>query len=58
MQVVRKLVSAAPSTDLVDAYIGEIAKAYGVEWSPPEKADADSSPATGGGDKVRIRVLH
>lgn len=28
-----KLVTAAPSSELVDAYLAEIAKAYGVSWS-------------------------
>jgi len=33
-RVVRKLVNATPSAELVDAYLREIAKAYGVDWSP------------------------
>ena len=34
-RVMRKLEIAAPSTVLVDAYLGEIAKGYGINWSPP-----------------------
>ncbi|KAJ7269309.1 regulator of Vps4 activity in the MVB pathway-domain-containing protein [Mycena haematopus] len=48
-RVVRKLVNATPSAELVDAYLHEIAKAYGVEWSPPlpaYSADATGEPTT------------
>lgn len=31
----RKLDVAMPSPDLVNAYLGEIAKSYSVPWSPP-----------------------
>jgi len=46
-RVVRKLVNATPSAELVDAYLNEIAKAYGVEWAPlpAYSADATSEPA-------------
>ncbi|KDN44803.1 hypothetical protein RSAG8_05276, partial [Rhizoctonia solani AG-8 WAC10335] len=33
--VTRKLQIATPSPALVDAYLGEIAKGYGIDWSPP-----------------------
>lgn len=33
-RVMRKLVIETPSDQLVDAYLGEIAKAYGVNWAP------------------------
>ncbi|KAK7686613.1 hypothetical protein QCA50_010213 [Cerrena zonata] len=33
-RVTKKLVVATPSTELVDAYLSEIAKGYGVEWAP------------------------
>jgi vacuolar protein sorting-associated protein IST1 len=33
-QVMRKLVIETPSDQLVDAYLGEIAKAYSVKWAP------------------------
>ena len=31
----KKLVLSTPSSELVDAYLFEIAKGYGVNWSPP-----------------------
>lgn len=31
----KKLVLSTPSSELVDAYLLEIAKGYGVNWSPP-----------------------
>ncbi|CAE6367482.1 unnamed protein product [Rhizoctonia solani] len=34
-RVIRKLQIATPSSALVDAYLGEIAKGYGIDWSPP-----------------------
>ncbi|KAJ7150330.1 regulator of Vps4 activity in the MVB pathway-domain-containing protein [Mycena filopes] len=34
-RVMRKLGNGTPSPELVDGYLTEIAKAYGVEWSPP-----------------------
>ncbi|KAJ7508678.1 regulator of Vps4 activity in the MVB pathway-domain-containing protein [Mycena galericulata] len=40
-RVVRKLGNATPSTELVDAYLTEIAKAYGVEWAPSLPAYAE-----------------
>jgi len=44
-RVVRKLVNSTPSAELVDAYLHEISKAYGVQWSPP--LPAYSADATG-----------
>ncbi|KAJ7897308.1 regulator of Vps4 activity in the MVB pathway-domain-containing protein [Mycena olivaceomarginata] len=47
-RVMRKLGNATPSTELVDAYLHEIAKAYGVAWAPPlpaYSADAAGDPA-------------
>lgn len=34
-RVVRKLIVATPSAQLVDGYLAEITKAYGVPWTPP-----------------------
>ncbi|CAE6447325.1 unnamed protein product [Rhizoctonia solani] len=34
-RVTRKLQVTTPSPVLVDAYLGEIAKGYGIDWSPP-----------------------
>ena len=36
-----------PSPQLVDAYLGEIAKGYNIAWSPPNPQDDTSG---GGGD--------
>jgi hypothetical protein len=35
-----KLVTAAPSLELVDAYLTEIAKAYGVSWSAGSETES------------------
>ena len=35
-KVIKKLVLSTPSPELVDAYLFEISKGYGVNWSPPE----------------------
>ncbi|KAI0639894.1 DUF292-domain-containing protein [Trametes polyzona] len=43
-RVTRKLDISTPSAALVDAYLSEIAKGYGVAWSPP------TPPSTSGGD--------
>lgn len=53
IQVVRKLGIATPSTELVDAYLSEIAKAYSVNWSSPSKpGDDDGDDKPDGGIKV------
>ena len=44
------MTTAQPSAALVDAYLGEIAKGYGIAWSPPG-ADDDAGE---GGVKVRF----
>ncbi|KAF8347039.1 DUF292-domain-containing protein [Amanita rubescens] len=40
-RVLRKLVIQTPSSELVDAYLTEIANGYGIEWTSP---DADTGP--------------
>jgi len=49
-RVVKKLAIGTPPPDLVDAYLGEIAKGYGVEWAPPpvQKDDSEDDDASGG----------
>jgi len=47
-RVVKKLVLATPSAELVNAYLFEIAKGYGVSWSPPKPLDKE------GGDDVEL----
>ncbi|RDB28634.1 IST1 [Hypsizygus marmoreus] len=48
-RVTRKLGIAPPSSELVDAYLAEIAKAYSVQWAPPSSSDGDDGQ--GGGVK-------
>ena len=38
-----KLVTAAPSSELVNAYLTEIAKAYGVPWSADSEIESEAS---------------
>ena len=59
-QVAKKLVVETPPPTLVNAYLTEIAKGYGVLWSPPEEVAEDLIPSTDddvdapdGGVKVR-----
>jgi vacuolar protein sorting-associated protein IST1 len=47
-KVMKKLVLSTPSPELVDAYLFEIAKGYGVSWSPPTPLAKE-----GGGDGDR-----
>jgi vacuolar protein sorting-associated protein IST1 len=43
-----------PSPDLVNAYLGEIAKSYSVPWSPPRSTESSGEGNdTYGGAKVR-----
>ena len=41
-KVTKKLVLSTPSPELVDAYLFEIAKGYGISWSPPASLDKES----------------
>lgn len=49
-RITRKMTIDTPSPALVDAYLGEIAKGYGIDWSPPEPEPPkyESSSAMGG----------
>jgi len=40
-RVMKKLVLSTPSTELVDAYLFEIAKGYGVSWAPPTSVEKE-----------------
>lgn len=52
-QVTNKLTVATPPRELVDAYLGEIAKGYGVDWSPPGAPNCNNQDDGGeGGVKV------
>ncbi|KAH9858291.1 DUF292-domain-containing protein [Lenzites betulinus] len=54
-RVTRKLDVSTPSSALVDAYLSEIAKGYGVPWSPPKppSAGGDDDDGPEGGVKER-----
>ncbi|KAI0815337.1 regulator of Vps4 activity in the MVB pathway-domain-containing protein [Irpex lacteus] len=49
-RITKKLTTLTPPLQLVDAYLGEIAKGYGIAWSPPgaETDDADDESGDGG----------
>ena len=50
---------ATPTTELVDAYLTEIAKAYGVKWAP-KPLTARHGDGSDGGSKVgafRLKCL-
>lgn len=49
MQVAKKLNVPTPPPSLVDAYLAEIAKGYGVKWSPPGAPTNEDEDADGGG---------
>jgi len=53
-RVSRKISVATPSPELVDAYLAEIAKAYGVPWSPPSKNRIDHDVLDGGVKEVLV----
>jgi len=59
----KKLALSTPSSELVDAYLFEIAKGYGVSWSPPtppiKKGGNDAELKEAEGDaKVRSHPFH
>jgi len=49
-RVTRKMNMLTPSASLVDAYLGEIAKGYGIVWSPPDAHAAKGDDNAGEGD--------
>ncbi|RDX51941.1 DUF292-domain-containing protein [Lentinus brumalis] len=46
-RVARKLNVATPPSSLVDAYLSEIAKGYGIAWSPPKPEGTDDGQDDG-----------
>ena len=56
-QVVRKLDIAMPSSELVNAYLAEIAKAYGVAWTSPNTPSSDDNIDDGSDGDVKVGVL-
>ena len=55
VQVTRKLDVSTPSQALVDAYLYEIAKGYGVAWAP--RKDDDEAEDGDGGVKVSDSLI-
>ncbi|KZT08602.1 DUF292-domain-containing protein [Laetiporus sulphureus 93-53] len=51
-RVAKKLVIATPSPSLVDAYLAEIAKGYGVKWSLPTPSSGGNDDSGEGGVKI------
>jgi len=49
-RVMSKITVATPSAELVNAYLGEIAKGYSVDWAPRDapKDDGENDPGGGG----------
>ena len=54
----KKLTFATPPTELVDAYLEEIAKGYGVNWTAHPKTDDDDSIGGGGLKVSELRPLN
>lgn len=52
LKVVRKLDISTPSPELVDAYLAEITKAYGVQWTLPGENNTSTDDEPDGGVKV------
>ncbi|KAJ3535719.1 hypothetical protein NMY22_g6359 [Coprinellus aureogranulatus] len=44
-RIMRKLDLGTPGQELVDGYLSEIAKAYGVKWAPPGATEVDGKDA-------------
>lgn len=54
-QVTKKLTFLTPPPELVDAYLAEIAKGYGVNWAAPSRADKDDDNSS---DEGGLKVGH
>ncbi|KAF8915103.1 regulator of Vps4 activity in the MVB pathway-domain-containing protein [Mucidula mucida] len=53
-RIVRKLDISMPSSELVNAYLTEIAKSYGVPWSQPGSNDAGDGTDEGGAKATEV----
>ncbi|KAI0962331.1 hypothetical protein AcV7_001199 [Taiwanofungus camphoratus] len=53
-RITRKLVITTPPDSLVDAYLTEIAKGYGVDWSPPGAPKPNDDGDDGGGVRESV----
>ena len=51
-QITSKLITHTPPAELVDAYLGEIAKGYGVDWTPQNE---ENNGGDGGEGGVKVR---
>ena len=51
----KKIEYKTPPPELVDAYLKEIAKGYGLDWSPDSTGDEDIGG--GGGLKVNYKTF-
>jgi len=51
-RVARKLTIATPSTELIDAYLSEIGRAYNVHWVPTRPASIGHDGSADGGAKI------
>jgi len=47
-RIVNKATFVTPAAALVDAYLGEIAKGYGLTWRPPKPDNDDTTGGSGG----------
>lgn len=57
LKVVKKLTIATPSAELIDAYLSEIAKAYGVSWAPARPPPASQDSGADGGVMVSSEII-
>lgn len=51
----KKLVFATPLPSLVDAYLGEIAKGYGIDWKAPNGDTEDGPDGDVSDDNLKVR---
>ncbi len=57
IQVTKKISTDTPSSQLVDAYLGEIAKGYGINWTPALPSHDDDNSGNDGGVKVSAATV-
>lgn len=54
----RKLAVIAPDPILIEAYVEEIARGYGIEYVPPNRETDNGPGSLGGGDQPEGKVCH
>ena len=60
LQVTKKLEFHTPDQKFVNEYLREIAKGYGIIWTPPEEdvpVDTSNSPPGGGEGGAKVRKI-